>query len=182
MNIYISSSWKNRDRVRALAIALRAQGYEVYDFTDPACRKSPEIPPEAFPEQFDPNKHVYGDYLNTVPNWRQAVYTNLDAIRNCDLCLLLLPCGADSHADWGVAVGLGKRTIVVGHPKAGERTQSHMWAEKLLRNEAETLSYLLPKHQPDCHQIKALGPVAVECEHGVDVCPKCDPCECEVAQ
>lgn len=69
---------------------------EVYDFTDPACRKAPEIPPEAFPEQFDPDKHVYGDYLQTVPHWRQAVYGNLEALRRCDLCLLLLPCGAKS--------------------------------------------------------------------------------------
>lgn len=81
MNIYISSSWKNRERVRALAIALRGQGHEVYDCTDPACRKAPEIPPEAFPEQFDPDKHVYGDYLQTVLHWRQAVYGNLEALR-----------------------------------------------------------------------------------------------------
>ena len=181
MNIYISSSWKNRERVRAFAIALRAQGHEVYDFTDPASRKSPEIPPEAFPEQFDPNKHNYGEYLNAVPNWRSAVYTNLEAIHHCDLCVLLLPCGADSRADWGVAVGLGKRTIVVGHPKAGERTPSHLWAEKLLQNEVKALAYL-STHSPDCRQSKALGGVAVECEHGFDFCPTCDACNCEVSK
>jgi hypothetical protein len=38
---------------------------EVYDFTDPQCRKTPEIPPEAFPEQFDPLKHQYRSYLET---------------------------------------------------------------------------------------------------------------------
>jgi 8-oxo-dGTP pyrophosphatase MutT (NUDIX family) len=35
-------------------------------------------------------------------------------------------------------------------------------------------------HEPNCRWAKALGSVAIECEHGVDVCPKCDPCECEV--
>lgn len=37
-------------------------------------------------------------------------------------------------------------------------------------------------HELGCRWAKALGSVAVECEHGVDVCPKCDPCECEVTQ
>ncbi len=58
MNIYLSSSWKNRVRVRALAIALRSEGHEVYDFTDPNSRKMPEIPPEKYPDLFDPVKHV----------------------------------------------------------------------------------------------------------------------------
>jgi hypothetical protein len=75
--IYISSSWKNRVRVREIADLLRLHGYDVYDFTDPRC-------------------------------------------------------GADSHADWGVAVGTNKRTVVMGHPKAGERTPSHMWAEAMI--------------------------------------------------
>ncbi len=141
-NIYISSSWKNRDRVRALAVALRKRGHEVYDFTDPASRKAPEIPPEMFPEQYDVDKHDYAAYLSSVPHWRRAVYDNLDALRRCDLCILLLPCGADSHADWGVAVGAGKRSIVVGHPKSGERTPSHLWAEHIFVDEAEALLWL----------------------------------------
>lgn len=140
MNIYISSSWKNRDRVRAFAVALRSQGHEVYDFTDPLSRKAPETPPELFPAQFDPTKHNYAEYLDSVPNWRTAVYGNLAAIRRCDLCVLLLPCGADSHADWGVAVGAGKRSVVVGQP--GERTPSHLWSEKIIDSDAKALAYI----------------------------------------
>ena len=146
MKIYISSSWKNRDRVRAFAVALRSQGHEVYDFTDPLSRKAPEIPPELFPEQFDPIKHNYAEYLESVPNWRTAVYCNLTAIKWCDLCVLLLPCGADSHADWGVAVGAGKRSVVVGQPKAGERTPSHLWAEKIVGSDADALAYVGVAH------------------------------------
>lgn len=33
MNIYLSSSWKNRERVRGLAQELRIAGYDAYDFT-----------------------------------------------------------------------------------------------------------------------------------------------------
>lgn len=142
MNIYISSSWKNHERVRALAVGLRQRGHEVYDFTDPASCKAPEIPPEMFPDQFDPARHDYSQYLSTVPHWRQAVYGNLEALRCSDLCILLLLCGADSHADWGVAVGAGKRSVVVGHPKAGERTPSHLWAEAIFQSEAAMLTWL----------------------------------------
>ena len=110
MNIYVSSSWKQRDRVRSLAILLRTAGHEVYDFTDPACRKTPEIPPERFPELFDPAVHTYHEYIQAVPEWRLAVECNQQALRNCDLCVLLLPCGNDAHADWAFAVGLGKKT------------------------------------------------------------------------
>lgn len=38
------------------------------------------------------------------------------------------------------------------------------------------------RHKPDCTFWRALsGPVAIECEHGYDVCPICDPCTCQDA-
>jgi len=141
MNIYISSSWKQRERVRALAIRLRVAGHEVYDFTDPACRNTVEIPPERFPEQFDPSKHVYHEYIN-VPEWRSAVECNRQALELCNLCVLLLPCGNDAHADWAYAVGAGIRSAVVGQPRAGERTPSHMWADAILPDESALMSWL----------------------------------------
>jgi len=37
------------------------------------------------------------------------------------------------------------------------------------------------KHKPECRFRKALTcAVGISCdEHGYDVCPKCDPCDCE---
>lgn len=36
-----------------------------------------------------------------------------------------------------------------------------------------------PQHDPKCRfHIAATCAGAVECEHGFDVCPKCDPCTC----
>lgn len=127
MKVYISSSWKQRERVRQLARMLRDRNIDVYDFTDPGCRSTPEIPPEKFPEPFDSHTHYYPEYLER-PEWRAAVEENLKTIRGCDALVLLLPCGADAHADYGVAVGLGKPTIVVGHPADGERSPTHLWS------------------------------------------------------
>lgn len=34
-------------------------------------------------------------------------------------------------------------------------------------------------HHPDCKlRIAATCAVAIECDHGYDVCPTCDPCTC----
>lgn len=34
-------------------------------------------------------------------------------------------------------------------------------------------------HWPWCKFRNAMAcPVAIECEHGYDVCPRCDPCTC----
>jgi hypothetical protein len=148
VKVYISASWKQRERVRALAVSLRAVNHEVYDFTDPACRSAitgracREIPPEQFPDLFDPAKHIYREYLTAVPQWRAAVDGNRQALRWCDAVVLLLPAGADSHADWALAVGMGKRSAVVGGPRAGERTPSHLWADALLDSDEEVPKWL----------------------------------------
>lgn len=35
-------------------------------------------------------------------------------------------------------------------------------------------------HSADCRYLRALScSVGIECEHGRDVCPTCDPCDCK---
>lgn len=140
--IYLSSSWKNRERVRALATVLREVGHEVYDFTDPASRCVPEIPPERFPENFDPDRGLYRDYLEAVPEWREAVECNRDALDRCETVVLMLPCGNDAHADAFYALGKGKSLIVVGQPKKDDRTPTHLWADVILDYDFQALQFL----------------------------------------
>jgi hypothetical protein len=140
MNIYISSSWKNRDEVRKLAEILRGYGNTVYDFTDPACRITPEIPPEKYPEEFDPEKHKYSEYINK-PEWEAAVMENKAAIEVSDFIILLLPCGADSHSDWAYGVGLGIPSVVVGQPRKGERSPVHHWADNIFDSTEEFIRW-----------------------------------------
>ncbi|KUO63800.1 MAG: hypothetical protein APF84_09275 [Gracilibacter sp. BRH_c7a] len=141
MKIYISASWKNRVLVRKLAKDLRAYGYPVFDFTDPACRRNHETPPEMFPEQFDPAIHNYSEYLN-CEEWKAAVYENREAIADSDLIILILPCGIDATADWALGVGMGKRSIIVGQPPKGERSEVHLWADKILNSVDEIIPWL----------------------------------------
>ncbi|MDR0463177.1 MAG: toll/interleukin-1 receptor domain-containing protein [Pseudomonadales bacterium] len=142
MKIYISSSWKNRDEVRKMANRLRKDGHKVYDFTDPATRKVPEMPPEEWLSEFDPKIHKWGEHVKKDARIYASVMNNQEALRWCDLVILLLPCGCDAHADWAFAVGLGKASVVVGQPKKGGQTYTQLWADKILDNPDDVYEYL----------------------------------------
>lgn len=148
MKIYVASSWKNRGTVRALADSLAEIGHDVYDFTDSRSRARwaaslgassgyVEIPPETYARRFDPLAESYESYLRGLDRYAPAMELNRLAASSCDACVLVLPCGPDSHADWGVAVGSGKKTYVVGAPPAGERTPSHLWCNRFFRDVSE---------------------------------------------
>ena len=131
-----------------MAIKLREMGHEVYDFTDPNCRKTPEIPPERFPEEFNPDKHIYSRYIQKH-EWCMAVNENYNAIKKADFIILFLPCGNDSHADWALGVGMGKRNVVVGQPRKGERSPVHMWSDRILDKVEELYQYIIEMTAPD---------------------------------
>jgi len=178
LKFYISSSWKVRERVRLLARCLEWLGQEVYDFTNPKHRQTPEIPPERFPEPFDPARQPYREYLEAHPEWRSAVTGNRKALDGCDVRLLLLPSGQDAHADWAYAVGRGKATFVLGQPPAGSRTPTHLWAERLFDSEWE---FLL-----DFYRFLQAQTVPVGTGHGTDCAfrrapgsPSVEICTCE---
>ena len=141
LTVYVASSWKNREEVRRIADLIRDAGMMAYDFTNPTYRKTPEIPPERFPEQFDPDQHDYGTYLNR-PEWRGAVEENRRALIECDGVVLLLPCGIDATADWAYAISRGKPSVVVGHPKKGERSPVHLWADLIVPTAEEAIDFL----------------------------------------
>lgn len=140
LQVYISSSWKQFHAVRTLAEKLEDIGCLVYDFTSTRNRIAP-IPPEKFPEQFDPEKHDYATYLNREA-FLEKMFENRKAVEKCDIILLLLPCGNDAHADWGLGVGLGKVTIVVGSPLKGDRSPVHLWANAILPNVEEAILWI----------------------------------------
>jgi hypothetical protein len=37
----------------------------------------------------------------------------MNALRDCDVCVMVLPCGRSAHLELGYAVGAGKRTIAL---------------------------------------------------------------------
>lgn len=111
MKVYVASSWRN-NRQPAVVELLRQLGHDVYDFKNP--RKGEhgfswsEIDPQW--QNWTPDEH------------REALkhpiavhgYTrDMDALNDCDACVLVLPCGRSAHLELGWAVGAKRETYVL---------------------------------------------------------------------
>ncbi|BBB91040.1 MAG TPA: hypothetical protein PKA28_10735 [Methylomusa anaerophila] len=110
MKIYVASSWRNTIQPKIVAL-LRDQDYEVYDFKNPKPGNTgfhwSEIDPnwkQWTPDQFKMNlKHEIA--LNSF-------YSDMRALEDCNVCVLVLPCGRSAHLEAGWAIGAGKPTII----------------------------------------------------------------------
>lgn len=111
MKIYVASSWRNTEQPAVVA-ALRAAGHEVYDFKNPR--------PDDFGfhwSDIDPGWLTWsGQRFRDALQHPIAVAgfeSDMHALRTCDACVLVLPCGRSAHLELGWAVGAGKRTAIL---------------------------------------------------------------------
>ena len=114
MKVYVASSWRNQLQPSVVA-ALREVGFEVYDFKNPEPGNHgfhwSEIDPDW--EAWDPDSFV--DALGH-PIARDGFLRDMDALEDCDICVLVLPCGRSAHLDLGFATGEKKHTVVLLTP------------------------------------------------------------------
>jgi hypothetical protein len=120
--IYIASSWKNKDKVRALAGKLRSLGHEVFDFTDRENRPKGtdwfncpadkwDGPPLATME--------YKAFLKFATS--QHIFTaDMSGLHWADTVILYLPSGRSSHMEAGWGAGAGKDLFILGDLPLGE--------------------------------------------------------------
>jgi len=112
MKIYVASSWRNEALQQMMVKLLRIDGHEVYDFRNPEPgndgfawseidREWLKWSPEQFRKALDHPVAAAGFKLD------------MDALKACDACVLVLPCGRSAHLELGYAVGAGKKTIVL---------------------------------------------------------------------
>ena len=112
MKIYVASSWRNEALQQMMVKLLRLDGHEVYDFRNPEPgndgfawseidREWLKWSPEQFRKALDHPVAAAGFKLD------------MDALKACDACVLVLPCGRSAHLELGYAVGAGKKTIVL---------------------------------------------------------------------
>lgn len=111
MKLYVASSWRNPDQPAAVQ-KLREAGYDAYDFRNP----SPGDQGFAWSE-IDPlwqgwSTSEFRDALGS-PIAARGFGKDMQALRACDACVLLLPCGRSAHLEAGWAAGAGKPVIVV---------------------------------------------------------------------
>ena len=111
MKIYVASSWRNLLQPGIVSM-LRNSGHEVYDFRNPG--------PENYGFSWS---SVDENWQNWTPNeYRKGLEhpvaqlgfnLDMDALRSCDACVLVLPSGRSASWEFGWAIGNGKRGAVV---------------------------------------------------------------------
>jgi hypothetical protein len=111
MKIYVASSWRNTYQPDVVA-TLRSDGHEVYDFRNPAPNNtgfSWSLINPHWHEGVTPQ--TYLDML-TSPIAEKGFRLDMDALRDADACVMVMPCGMSAGIEFGYAVGAGIPTAV----------------------------------------------------------------------
>lgn len=111
MDIYLASRYSRREEMKKNRDRLEAMGHRVtsrwIDFADM---------PETF-EWYDPAKHGTDDSGHAAPEYRANIArTDAEDVMRANCCILFTPSGTRGgcHVEFGIALGLGIRTIVCG--------------------------------------------------------------------
>lgn len=116
MRIYVASSWRNILQP-AIVLALRRSGHEVYDFRHPAPGNKGFAWSEIDPAWQDWTPEEYRRALQH-PIAERGYAFDIEALRACDACVLVLPSGRSASWEFGYAMGQGKRGAVVMFDRA----------------------------------------------------------------
>ena len=113
---FIACRWRNRDNVLDLADKLRAKGKIVYTcFDSEQSLADKKKDPEEAMQEFEATENWESD-----ENVRKIFDTDMNALRNSQNLILLLPAGKSAHIEAGAAYGMGKRCILIGEQKEAE--------------------------------------------------------------
>lgn len=111
MKIYVASSWRNNRQPEVVRF-LRKLGYDVYDFKNPKPGDSgfhwSDIDPEW--KNWTPHQFRKGLEHNLA---KDGFASDMKALEECDVCVLVTPCGRSAHLELGHANGKGKKTIIL---------------------------------------------------------------------
>ena len=111
MNIYLASSWRNTEQPELVRI-LKEAGHDVYDFRNP-----PSGSGGFHWSDIDPNWQQWtpGEYAEALrhPIAIAGFDSDMTALRSCDTCVMLQPCGRSAALELGWACGNGRRTAIL---------------------------------------------------------------------
>jgi hypothetical protein len=119
LRIYVASSWRN-DYQPAVVRALREDGHVVYDFKGPGdgFGESGGGPGGFGWSEVDPD---WKQWVTDVPSYLiglehpravEGFNRDMDALRSCDVCVMVHPCGMSASLEAGWAQGAGKLLLV----------------------------------------------------------------------
>ncbi len=113
LRIYVASSWRNEARQQLVVKTLRAYGYSVYDFRNPAPANTGFSWRSCATDEQLRDAHRFRDEVLTTDVAQAGFRSDMDALRAADATVLVLPCGRSAHLELGYAVGAGQGTIAL---------------------------------------------------------------------
>lgn len=111
MKIYVASSWRNVIQP-GIVHALRRCGHDVYDFRNPAPANKGFAWSEIDPGWRDWTPEKYREALQH-PIAERGYNFDIQALKACERCVLVLPSGRSASWEFGYAMGQGKVGYVV---------------------------------------------------------------------
>lgn len=111
MRIYVASSWRNPYQPEVVK-ALQAAGHKVYDFRHPAPGNHGFAWSEIDPDWLNWTPGLFRTLLDH-PIARAGFRLDMNALKACDACVCVLPCGRSAHLELGWAQGHGKPCTVL---------------------------------------------------------------------
>ena len=109
IKVYVASSWRNKYYPEVVK-QLKSHGFDVYDFRNP-----PDGKGGFFWKDIDSNWENWStrDYIDQLHHpWAEYGFKrDIDAMKDADVCGLVLPCGRSAHSEAGWMAGAGKRVI-----------------------------------------------------------------------
>ncbi|MDO4824320.1 MAG: hypothetical protein Q4A08_09165 [Bacteroidales bacterium] len=109
-HIYVASSWRN-EYFPSVVSLLREAGHEVYDFRNPPSGGGGFKWSQIDENYMEWSPAEYRQQLDNPKAVRQFA-NDEQAMRSCDVCVLLLPCGRSAHTEAGWFAGMGRIVIV----------------------------------------------------------------------
>ena len=111
MKIYVASSWRNT-YFPDVVTALRKAGHDVYDFRNPPSGGNGFRWSDISEDWMEWPPEEYRDQLSH-PKAEKQFANDIEAMRSCDGCVLLLPCGRSAHTEAGWFAGQGKPVFLL---------------------------------------------------------------------
>jgi hypothetical protein len=111
MKIYVATSWRNKYH-QDVVTQLRGEGYDVYDFKGPAGFSWSELDPDWL-------KWDIKTYIENLkkPRAEEGFDQDFIHLKECEVCVYLMPCGHSASIEAGWAQGAGKLVVAYAAEK-----------------------------------------------------------------
>ncbi len=101
---------RNSENVLRLIQGIKEKGFSCYNFlSKPANPDTPDLPWEEQMKILESHPDFWND-----PVHQHHFRADMDALKNAETVVMLLPAGKAAHMEAGAAYGLGKKLVLIG--------------------------------------------------------------------